>query len=75
MFYNWIEDQNEKAELAKQHAYLIGAFINPEAVQKLTKTDNVHVSDSEDFEKSWEMVKSGEFDNKIKRKRKRIKSL
>lgn len=57
MFYNWLEDQSDDAELAKNHAYLIGSFINPEAVQKLRgQGATVHKSTEEEFNKSTEMV-------------------
>lgn len=58
MFYNWLEDQKDNSELAKNHAYIIGSFINPEAVKKLIE-DNAYKSDDQDFEESMDMVKSG----------------
>ena len=77
MFYNWLEDQKDTSEVAKNHAYIIGSFINPEAVQKLMG-DNTYVSDDKDFDESLEMVKSGfaldlEEDNVIKRSKRTLK--
>lgn len=60
MFYNWIEDQNENVEITKNHAYLIGSFIKPEAVKELInggKGNHVESSD-EAFEESIEMIKN-----------------
>jgi imidazolonepropionase-like amidohydrolase len=52
MFYNWVEDQKEKIEITKNHAYLIGSFINPEAVKKLMGEGNTIQSSEEEFEES-----------------------
>ena len=35
MFENWLADQEDLAELAKNHAYLLASFSNPEAVKEL----------------------------------------
>lgn len=56
MFYNWIEDQNDDVELVKNHAYLLGSFWNPEAVQKLTGGGNTHSSTDEEFEASTKII-------------------
>jgi len=57
MFNNWIADQNDDIELAKNHAYLLGSFINPEAVQKLRGAGTMtHASTDEEFDKSTEIV-------------------
>jgi hypothetical protein len=58
MFYNWVEDQKEKIEITKNHAYLIGSFINPEAVKKLMGEGNTIQSSEEEFEESIKMVKN-----------------
>lgn len=60
MFENWQADQIDNAELAKNHAYLLGSFWNPEAVKKLMGDDNSHISSDEDLKKSMKMVKDGE---------------
>lgn len=57
MFQNWLADQNDNAELAKNHAYLIGSFTNPEAVKQLMGDNNVFESTDEDFEESTKMVR------------------
>lgn len=57
MYENWLEDQNDKAELAKNHAYLLGSFWNPEAVKQLTQEGNVHTSTDEEFEESSKIVR------------------
>ena len=56
MFNQWVGDHKDNAELAKNHAYLIGSFTNPEAVQKLMN-DKTHESSDEDFEESLKMVR------------------
>jgi hypothetical protein len=80
MFNNWIEDQSDTIELAKNHAYLLGSFWNPEAVSKLVDSGNTYKSTDEDLEKSMEIVKKDKQkylstkDNKvIKRRRRNIK--
>ena len=78
MFNNWIADQNDEVELAKNHAYLLGSFWNPEAVRKMRGQDGTtYKSTEEDFDKSTEIVErqikiEKEQSNK-KRKRKKIK--
>jgi hypothetical protein len=58
MFQGWIDDQNEDAELAKNHAYLLGSFWNPEAVKALMgEGANVSRSTDEEFDKSMMMVR------------------
>jgi hypothetical protein len=58
MFYHWIEDQKEKIDITKNHAYLLGSFINPEAVKEMLRDDNKFESSEEDFEKSWQLVQN-----------------
>jgi hypothetical protein len=57
MFENWLADQNDEAELAKNHAYLLASFSHPEAVKQLIGNGNVHISTDEEFEESSAMVK------------------
>ncbi len=57
MFNNWIADQNDQAELAKNHAYLLASFWNPEAVKQILGDGNQHMSTDEEFEESSRMVK------------------
>ena len=54
-YENWAADQNDDIELAKNHAYLLGSFWNPEAVQEMTNA-NVHESSEEDFEESLNII-------------------
>jgi hypothetical protein len=56
MYENWIADQNDEAELAKNHAYLLASFSNPEAVKKIMK-GNDYESTEEEFEESSEIVR------------------
>jgi hypothetical protein len=58
MYINWQADQNDDVELAKNHAYLLASFWNPEAVQDIIGNGNTHISTDEDFEESSNMVKS-----------------
>lgn len=57
MYNNWIADQNDKAELAKQHAYLLASFWNPEAVQQILGEGNVHESSDAEYEESLRIVR------------------
>jgi hypothetical protein len=54
-YYQWLGDQRDDAELAKNHAYLLGSFTNPEAVQELMGR-NTHESTDEDLEESMKIV-------------------
>lgn len=77
MFNNWIADQNDDVELAKNHAYLLGSFWNPEAVAKLRKEgDRTYTSTEEEFNKSTEMVERQlkmEQERPVKKKKRKIK--
>lgn len=57
MFNNWLADQNDKAELAKNHAYLLASFSHPDAVKELMGEGNVHQSNDEEYEESLRMVR------------------
>lgn len=57
MYSNWVEDQNDDAELAKNHAYLLASFWNPEAVKEIMGGGNTHISTDEEFEESSNIVK------------------
>ena len=74
MFHNWWADQLDKAELAKNTAYLIGSFWNPEAVKQLTgEGSNQYMSSDKEFEKSWELVQQSKTESQepIRKKRKK----
>jgi len=72
MFENWVADQNDDVEMVKNHAYLVGSFINPEAVKKLLgESGQVHKSSDEEFEASTQMVVDDAKIEKKKTKRKR----
>lgn len=58
MYENWLADQNDDAELAKNHAYLVASFWNPEAVKQILGDGNVHESTDDEFEESSQMVKN-----------------
>jgi len=62
LFNNWIADQNEEAELAKNHAYLLASFSHPEAVKELMGQGNVHESSDEEYEESLNMVRNQSLD-------------
>ena len=54
-YENWLGDQRDDAELAKNHAYLLGSFFNPEAVNSMMNSV-VHESSEEDMQESMRMV-------------------
>ena len=56
MFNNWLEDNNENIDLFKHHGYLIGSFINPEAVKTLTGDNNSYSLSEEEFEARWQQL-------------------
>ena len=78
MYENWLADQNEQAELAKNHAYLLASFWNPEAVQSILG-GNVYDTTEEEFEESTRIVREQslkmqkELESQQKRKRRRRK--
>ena len=61
MFHNWAQDQRDQAELAKNHAYLLGSFWNPEAVKELTGEKSGFESSDEDFEESTKLIRDNNF--------------
>jgi hypothetical protein len=78
MYENWLADQNDRAELAKNHAYLLASFWNPEAVKDILGA-GVHTSSEEEFDETTRLVRESiEREEKNKqeksnRKRKRRK--
>ena len=76
LFNNWLQDQDDDVEITKNHAYLLGSFINPEAISKILGDSNKFESTDEDFDKSSELVRKGAFNtnnNIKKRRRKKIR--
>ncbi len=57
-FEHWVQTQKDNIELAKNHAYLLGSFSNPEAVKNLLDTNRVELSE-EEWDQSSEMVRTG----------------
>ena len=53
MFYSWAEDYNDEFRLLENQGYLIGSFINPEAVKRVMGKDGEkHVSSDAEFEET-----------------------
>jgi len=75
MFYSWLEDYGDEFKLLENQSYLIGSFINPEAVRKmLGEGQKQYETSTEDFDKLTEELfrKHREQDANIpKRRRKR----
>lgn len=61
MYNNWLGDQNDKSELAKNTAYLLASFWNPEAVKQILGEGNVHESSDEEYEESLDIVRNQKF--------------
>lgn len=57
MYENWIADQNDQAELAQNHAYLLASFSNPEAVKKILGDGNTHESTDEELDETSKMIR------------------
>lgn len=78
MYENWLADQHDSAELAKNHAYLVGSFFNPEAVKQMMGDGNVHISSDDEFEESTQIVRdmnlklSENLNENTKRRKRRI---
>lgn len=72
MYTNWIQDQDEKQEFAKNYSILTGSFSNPQMAQRMMKAETV-VSSEEDFDKiSKEIRKEAEQTVKTKKRRRKI---
>jgi len=78
MFYSWIEDYNDEFKLLENQGYLIGSFINPEAVKRAMGNGmEVHASDEKEFEDTLKKIREGskkdqeKAANTSKRRRKR----
>lgn len=76
LYNNWIGDQNDEAELAKNHAYLLASFWNPEAVKQIMGDSNVHESTEEEYEESLDIVRNQSLSlfnkpKEVKRKKRR----
>jgi transposase-like protein len=56
LYQQWLGDHRDDAELAKNHAYLLGSFSNPEAVKQMMD-GNAHESSEEEFEESSRIVR------------------
>lgn len=69
MYQNWVKDQQDEAELAKNHAYLVGSFWNPEAVKQLM-AEGAHKSTDVEFEESTNIVR--EFSKNMEEQKKII---
>lgn len=67
LFCSWLEDYETQSELLKHHAILTGSFSNPEMAKRMAGSKSYKSSD-EDFEKSWETVKSSELHPEAKAK-------
>lgn len=73
MFHNWVEDFFDEHKLLENQGYLIGSFINPEAVRKLLGTDTeTFISSDKEFDDLSKRIREGSYDgNTPKKKRKR----
>lgn len=77
MFNNWLGDQLDRADLAKNLAYLIASFDHPEQVKKLLGEGEVHISTDEEFDESSQMVRNFSLQalqqqNSTKKRRRRL---
>jgi hypothetical protein len=77
-YENWAADQNDDIELAKNHAYLLASFSNPEAVKQILGNDNIHESTEDEFEESSRMVREmnlktlAPLQNTVRKRKRRI---
>jgi hypothetical protein len=56
MYENWLADQIETAELAKNTAYLLASFSNPEAVKQILE-GNDHESTEDELNETSQMIR------------------
>ena len=59
LYEQWLGDHRDDAELAKNHAYLLGSFWNAEAVQEMMNS-NTHESTDEELAESMKMVEDND---------------
>jgi hypothetical protein len=65
MFYSWVEDYNDEFRLLENQGYLIGSFINPEAVKRVMGKDGEkHVSSDAEFEETLRGIREGALEDK-----------
>jgi hypothetical protein len=79
MFFQWLEDFNDDFKLLENQSYIIGSFVNPEAVKRmLGKDSETFEATDEDFDKfSRQILENNRMEEKetIKHRRKRRKIL
>lgn len=56
LYNQWLADQRDDGELARNHALLLGSFWNPEAVDKMLNADVISSTD-DDFDESSRWVR------------------
>jgi hypothetical protein len=53
MYFNWMEDHQDEITSLDNQGYLIGSFINPQAVKRILGKDGETISQTdEEFDKS-----------------------
>ena len=57
LFHAWVNKQNVKIDILKDHAILNGAFYNPEMAKQMSKGPDYELSE-EELESSWDYVQS-----------------
>lgn len=74
MFHQWLEDFGDEHKMLENQGYLIGSFINPEAVSRmLGKNAQVHTSSDTEFDETTKKIfEANRKEEKHRRKRKRI---
>lgn len=76
MFYSWAEDYNDENKILENQGYLIGSFINPEAVKRaLGAGDKTFASTDEEFDRfSKQLLEyNKEADKKLKKRKRKSK--
>ncbi|HEY5268239.1 MAG TPA: hypothetical protein VII94_03845 [Candidatus Saccharimonadales bacterium] len=59
LYYQWLGDHRDDADLTKNHAYLLGSFWNPQAVQDMLNP-NIHESSDEDVAESMKIIEEND---------------
>jgi hypothetical protein len=77
LFENWLFEKEREIEQKKDQAILIGSFTNPEAAQKMVKSENPdYASSDKDFDAATKLVRDQiKKDEKSKGKKGRRKVL
>ena len=73
MYHQWLEDQNEQAEIYKNYSTYIGSFSNPNMAQKIFNKESTTISSSDkDFDELSEKLLNSDVEPSTKHRRRKV---